>query len=92
MQVGTLCQGRPIYSGQIGETPLGSLSFEVLGTPLHRGSTVCPCHVLPSVECSNARPCLGNKLISFSSLTLLRSVRLHSVAHLYNVSHPDTQF
>ena len=29
-----------------------------------QGSTVCPCHVLPSVECRDARSCLRNKLLS----------------------------
>ena len=33
----------------------GSLSMIVLEPWSRRGSTVCPCHVLPSVECNDAR-------------------------------------
>ena len=32
----------------------GSLSFEGLGTPVAQEVTVCPCHVLPSVELRRA--------------------------------------
>ena len=57
------------YSGQTGETPSGGsgdhLALKALAHRSRRGSTVCPFHVLPSVGCSDARPCLGNKLLSF---------------------------
>ena len=39
---------------------------------LCRGSTVWPCNALPSVECNDTRPCLGNKLflVMYSKLVL----------------------
>ena len=49
-----------------------SLSLRTLATPLCRGSTVCPCHLLPSIECNDARPCLGNKMLSFLLIIYFR--------------------
>ena len=49
----------------------GSLSLIALAPRSRRRSTVCPCYVLPSVECSGARPCLGNKLLSYTEIWFL---------------------
>ena len=50
----------------------GSNSLITLALALALDSTVCPCHFLPSVECNNARPCLGNKMISFLLIIYFR--------------------
>ena len=67
------------YSGQTGETPLGGsgdhLALRALAPWSRRGSTVCPCHVLPSVGCSEARPCLGNKMLSFTVYTVCTCIQ-----------------
>ena len=41
------------------------LALRALSPRSRRGSTVCPFHVLPSVECNDVGPCLGNKMLSF---------------------------
>ena len=48
------------------ERKWGSLSFEGLGTGVN-------CVPFPSVECSDARPCLGNKLLSIKRYSQILS-------------------
>ena len=53
---------------------------------LHRVSTVCPCHVPPSVVCSDARQCLGTSCFPF--LFRKQVVGVYSCVqqnYLYNV-------
>ena len=66
------------------------LALRALVPRLRRGSTVFPFHVLPSVGGSIARPCLGNKLLSF--LLILTKIKqtaeyLHTAvqSHLFTV-------
>ena len=43
----------------------GSLSLIALAPRSCKCLTVCPCYVMQSVDCNDARPCLGNKILSF---------------------------